>query len=261
MISADECNVLYQSRRNQFIRDLQGSPNPAIAEKLTHALLSTDLCLHTFVDFAKSLEHLTAYLKAGYASVTDYALSARRTNEELEKLSEGLHDEVLRQQQREQQSKLAAFQQNAANILLSATDLQAEALKLSVNITITGLAQLLASDNSEVVRKALWEFAKFVFGLVPIIGPIAGGIDALLDLIKHRERQLSAANTYIDRLNEYIEFCYLWCMLTETQMENYESLGATGRPLPDLSDPGVLEHARQKIEERFEGLLKPDKAT
>lgn len=233
----------YHSKRETFVAALSSSSSNALREILSHCVITTDLCMVTYLNFAESLKASAEFLRQQDIACrqrqadSEAAMAAMKSVAQLP----GVEDSKNSQLAMALALNQSLGQTAQLNYLLAST------IQTSTSLTENALFEgILKSDDLNYASKAVAALLHLLIDLTPI-GGFKGALQSLASVVNLRSEAVKAADGYHAFLEDYQSAAYNWCILTE--LLNHH--------LRNLAEPCSIsmEQAAEIVQKNFTALL------
>lgn len=226
----------YSFKKEELKKALGDCSNETIKEKYEQALKATDQSFEVYGKFYKSMKSVITTLQTFYEkyendhkkALTIFSDSQKSLSEIDQNSAEGKRDDIAlimdkffnhRKYLSESiccVEKLIDISLNNRKTVQKIADDQAKLLKVILESTADVLfLYIFRVDMADINRKVMKEFVSFVAGIIPLLGPFASGLNAIVNSANIRAMNIKSADNVLNYLDNYIEAVSIWTETTQ----------------------------------------------
>lgn len=271
VLNPTKLHQFYLKRRESFSKGIQANQHKIIENKLTYAALSTDLCMHTYVELANSLQaRMQAAVVEGHQEQTEYERATTTIFAEMESLlGTTSYEENIDETTKLLSDLEVATLSHRFRVEQEISELSSLRRQLLLDSSVIiwvaiykSLEELFNIDNSQTVLKVVIALAKGVIGSIPGLGEltnIQGVVQEVKNILEERLQNIGAASDILTELDNYIFASHQWCIITQLLLEmNQDGFPSESMQMSELGIEAreeIMSAVTRKVEDRFEHLL------
>ena len=227
----------YLLKKKEFDNALKNVKSKRLKALYGECADSTESCFSVYTNFSDNVRLLLDRLEAIEKQNTELIKTVISPTIEGHKTLKQIYDKY------DGDKSVISSLLNVENHILSSADAAAqlmhiasELLDISQNI-VEGQVKILLTlieftfnilfvyifrmNRSNIKKNAIKEILSFSAGIIPLLGPFASGVLAIINTINEENTTINSTDETIHYLESYIEICKVWSRITEAYIQMF----------------------------------------